>query len=122
MPTRSADKSAADFEEIAKTLLLLLIMPTRVIGDRLGGAWDAEPEYANDARAEPSSKQTLDGRVGDIKGWATFPLKGRCGSATESTNGGRETAPASEEFEKEPDPSMRLTPYPRNCGLSTVTG
>ena len=51
VPTRCADESAAYLEELAKALLLILVMSTRVIGDGFGGAGNTEPEYSDNARA-----------------------------------------------------------------------
>ena len=96
----AADEPTADVEKVAKTLLFSLVMPARIICDRFGGARNAEPEYADDAGAEPPMNETLNCGIGHVKGWATFALKRRGDAAAEGANGGRKPAPARKEFEK----------------------
>ena len=100
VPSGGADEPTADVEKVAKTLLFFLVMPARIIGDGFGGARNAQPEYADNAGAEPPTNKTLDSGIGHVEGWATFALKGRGDAAAEGTNGRREPAPAGKEFEK----------------------
>ena len=63
VPPRCADEPTANVEKVTETFLFLLVVSTRVIGDRLGGARDAKPEDANNARAEPPFNKTFDSWV-----------------------------------------------------------
>ena len=95
-----ADELATDFEEVDKATLLVWVMLARVIGDRLSGAGNTEPEHADDMRFDPSKEDTLDRGVENVKGGTAISLKWRGDPTTESMDGGRESTPTSKEFEE----------------------